>query len=125
MPYQPPQAKSQPAAWQAQPQPVVRGVSGDAAPARFVLSRPEVLGVQAQPAQMDWAAIQQRLDRLGVVRYRKNPVAGGVCVTLHLPTANPGMVQPVEASADSEGAAALLALQAAETWQQNQARGGR
>ena len=108
-------------AWQARPPATARGVSAEPAPTRFVLSSPDVLGVKAQaPAvHVDWTAIQARLDRLRVVSYKKKPAASGVCVTLHLPTANPGLVQPVEAQADTEAAAALLALQAAEPWMQN------
>ena len=96
-------------------------MSADAESSRFVLSSPDALGVKAQAsaAQVDWNAIQARLERLRVVTYKKNTEGPGVRVTLHLPTANPGLVQPVEAVAETEAAAALMALQAAETWAHN------
>jgi len=111
----------QPASWQARPPATARGVAADNGPSRFVLSSPDALGVKAQaPAvQVDWSAIQTRLERLRVVTYKKNTEGPGVRVTLHLATANPGLVQPVEAVAETEAAAALMALRAAETWAQN------
>lgn len=69
---------------------------------------------------VDWNAIQARMDRLGVLRYQKERLSnGGVCVQLLLPTTDPTKAQPVEARADTEAAAVLLALQASEDWAKN------
>ncbi|MBI2804815.1 MAG: hypothetical protein HYX68_07510 [Planctomycetes bacterium] len=118
-----------PTPWQAPARPTftARGVSGAPAPARFVMPSPEALGVtapkQAAPdGQIDWRAIQARVEKLRVIRYKKQVLSEGVCVTLFLPTADPKLAQPVQARASSEGAAVLLALQAAETWTANAGR---
>ena len=109
----------QPAVWQpAQPLPVkVRGVAAEPAPTRFVLPSPEALGVATNikmpPAPVvDWSQIQARMARLGVVRYQKNALStGGIRVTLLLANSQ----TPMEAQAETEAAAVLIALQHAET----------
>jgi hypothetical protein len=103
----------------------VRGVSADL-PAKFVLPSPEALGVTAnlnlpQPAaattRVDWNQIQSRMEQLKVLRYEKDCVpAGGVRVSMLLPTSDPMRGQPVEARAETEAAAIVMALDAAEAW---------
>jgi hypothetical protein len=123
-----PQPQPQPAKWQATaPTPTkVRGVSADAI-AKFVMPSPESLGVStnlnltATPApakQADWNQIQARMEQLKVLRYEKDrPQAGVVRVKMLLPTSDPTRGQPVEAQAETEAAAVLMALDAAENWQ--------
>jgi hypothetical protein len=136
----PPQAYAQqPTQWQmpspanlasgVAPQPLpakARGVSAEA-PTKFVLPSPEVLGVtanlnlpkQAAPTtQIDWNQIQARMDRLRVLRYQKDSLPGGVRVQMLLPTSDPTRGQPVEAQAETEAAAIVMALNAAEAWAQ-------
>jgi hypothetical protein len=109
------------------PQPLpakVRGVSADApAVKKFMLPSPEALGVTfaAPPppvqAQVDWSLIQSRMERLGVLQYKKSALpSGGVRVVMLLPTTNPALGQPVEAQAETEAAAIGMALDAAEEW---------
>ena len=108
------------------PQPLpakVRGVSAETpAMPKFALPSPESLGVRvsASPApatvQVDWKQIQSRMERLGVLRYQKNALSQGVAVSMLLPTSDPAIGQPVEAQAETEAAAILLALDAAEAW---------
>jgi hypothetical protein len=103
----------------------VRAVSADV-PVKFVMPSPEALGVsahlnvtQANPtAPVDWNQIQARMERLKVVRYEKDRLPGGVRVRMVLPTSDPMRGQPVEAQAESEAAAILMVLDAAEAWQQ-------
>lgn len=89
---------------------------------KFALPSPEALGVRmsASPApatvQVDWKQIQSRMERLGVLRYKKNALSQGVAVSMLLPTSDPAIGQPVEAQAETEAAAILLALDAAEAW---------
>jgi hypothetical protein len=122
----------------------VRGVSAEPSPAplpvKFVLPSPEALGLatpltvkgpSAPPVpnvpnvpnvpavRLDWNQAHARMERLGVLRFQKDhPPTGGVRVTLLLPTADPTRGQPIEASAATEAAAVLAALQRAETWLQ-------
>jgi hypothetical protein len=107
--------------WQqsvAQPAPsVVRGVAGKELP-KFVLPRPEALGVATSlatpavaPVQVDWNQIQSRLGKLNVVEYHKLAITGGVQVTLVLDGAQR---QQVDARGETEAAAILNALQQAE-----------
>lgn len=108
-----------PAGWQAvQPMPVkARGVAPEPAPAKFVLPSPAALGIKdlARPVvPVDWQAIQARMANLGVLRYRKDALAGGVQVTLLLPTADPARGLPVEGRGDTEASAVLAALTQAE-----------
>ena len=132
------QAVPQPVQWQAAPtallasgvsaQPLpakTRGVSADApAMPKFSLPSPEALGVsvsasppRAVTVQVDWKQIQSRMQRLGVLQYKKNSLAnGGVGVTMLLPTSDPAIGQPVSAQAETEADAIILALDAAEAW---------
>ena len=97
---------------------------------KFFVPSPESLGVsanlnlQATPAptrQVDWNQIQARMERLKVLRYEKDrPQAGVVRVKMLLPTSDPTRGQPVEAQAETEAAAILMALDAAEAWQRKQ-----
>ena len=125
---QAPQAQAyvpQPAQWQTPKK--TRAVSADPI-ARFVLPSPETLGVTVrlnppQPistqASVDWNQIQSRMERLRVLRYEKDRLpAGGVRVRMLLPTSDPAQGQPVEAHAETEAAAVVMALNAAETWAQ-------
>jgi hypothetical protein len=115
----------------ANPRPVpatVRGVSADPPRvSKFVLPSPEALGVRtslktpataAPTLQVDWNQIQARMERLRVLRYEKDRQAGGVRVMLLLPTSNPERGQPVTAQAETEAAAIVMALEAAEAWMQ-------
>ena len=127
------QPAPQPTHWQnaaapvPKPPAVVRGVAPEA-PAKFVLPRPEALGVSTSlalqqpspqaPVQVDWNQIQARMERLRVVRYNKVQQADGVHVTLLLPTGDPTMGQPFEARANNEAGAIQDALQQAEAWAQ-------
>jgi len=114
-----PQQPPQPLAW-APAQPVkARGVAAEPTPKRFELPPPEALGVTSNVAlptpQFDWTQVQARMARLGVLRYRKDPVTpGGYRVTLLLPSADPTRGQPITAQGDTEAAAVLLALEYAE-----------
>jgi hypothetical protein len=132
------QATQQPPQWQApspaylasgasaQPLPAkARGVMADLPAVRkFLLPSPESLGVSvsaspppAAKVQVDWKQIQSRMERLGVLRYKKNALPnGGVGVSMLLQTSDPALGQPVEAQADTEAAAIILALDAAEAW---------
>ena len=102
------------------------GVAAQTLTAKFVLPTPEALGVSAnlnvpQPpaptTQVDWGVIQTRMERLGVLRYKKDPISAvAVRVTITLPTNDPAQGQPVSAEATSEAAAIAMALDAAETW---------
>jgi hypothetical protein len=140
MPVQPTpvrQAAPQPTQWQTpsnaslaagvMPQPLpakVRGVSADApAVKKFMMPSPEALGVTvtdspgAAKSPVDWMLIQSRMERLGVLQYKKNALStGGVRVMMMLPTSNPALGQPVEAQAETESAAIVMALDAAEEW---------
>ena len=113
-----------------QPPAVVRGVAHET-PKKFVLPRPEALGVSTQLAlhptaapvstpqtTVDWNQIQARMERLRVVGYSKAAQPGGVRVMLVLPTADPSQRQPFEAQAATEAAAIQIALGQAETWVQ-------
>jgi hypothetical protein len=102
-----------------------RGVAPETPAIRkFDMPSPEALGITVtasapQPAstQVDWKQIQSRMERLGVLRYKKIALANGaVGVSMLLPTSDPAMGQPVEAQAQTEAAAILLALDAAEAW---------
>jgi hypothetical protein len=111
-------AAPRPTQWQNVPPPpsVVRGVAPEA-PAKFVLPRPEALGVAttipaatvAAPALVDWNQIQARMERLKVVAYQKLHQGDGVRVSLTLHNQ-----APVNAEATSEAAAIHLALERAE-----------
>jgi hypothetical protein len=113
-----------PTTWQTPP--IASVVNPRPTLARFVLPSPEALGVSvsltgAQPApatQVDWNAVQARMERTGVLRYKKEALPGGVRVTLTLRTSDPGLGQPVVAQATSEPAAIAMALDAAEAWAQ-------
>jgi len=103
-----------------------RGVSADP-PVKFVLPSPEALGVTANlnlrpPAApntpVDWNQIQARMERLGVLRYEKDRQQVGVRVMMLLPTSDPTRGQPVEAQAETEAVAIVMALDAAEAWMQ-------
>lgn len=95
---------------------------------KFVVPSPEALGVSAQlsfsqptasATSVDWGAIQARLERLGVLRYKKSDVSSQIVrVTITLPTSDPAQGQPVTAEAQSEAAAIAMALDAAEAWMQ-------
>jgi hypothetical protein len=114
------------------PQPVppaiVRGVSADPKPAaKFALPSPESLGVATNlnplvptsaKVQVDWNQVQARMERLRVLRYEKDRQPAGVRVTLLLPTNDPTRGQPVTAHAETEAAAVVMALDAAEAWLQ-------
>jgi hypothetical protein len=129
---QPLRTQPPPTQWQASGVPtqpaIVRGVAPEApaAPPKYVLPRPEALGVSTslnlQPAAappVDWTQIQTRMERVGVVGYDKDrSTPGSVRVTLTLRTADPARRQPVTAQGDTEAAAVLLALQHAEAWVQ-------
>jgi hypothetical protein len=128
---QPPRTQAPPAQWQASGIPkqpaIVRGVAPEAPPPKYVLPRPEALGVStslnmqpaAAPVQVDWTQIQARMERVGVVGYDKDRSTPGVVrVTLTLRTADPARRQPVIAHGETEAAAVLLALQYAEAWAQ-------
>jgi hypothetical protein len=118
-------APRQPTQWQAPPQPIpatARGVPQEAPrpTPRFVLPRPEALGVSADlkvapapaPAtQVDWNQIQARMERLGVLSYQKVRLPTGV---IHVTMTLPGVVGPVEAQGTTEAAAILVALRQAE-----------
>jgi hypothetical protein len=119
-------APRQPTQWQAPQQPIpstARGVPQEAPPPpapKFVLPRPEALGVSvdlrlAQVAAVapavDWNLIQARMERLGVLSYHKVRLpTGAVHVTMTLP----GASQPMEAHASTEAVAILAVLQQAE-----------
>ncbi|MBI3822944.1 MAG: hypothetical protein HY289_09750 [Planctomycetes bacterium] len=114
----------QPTPWQQPPPAKTRGVSGAMA-AKFALPSPESLGVSAYlhvpapaaaPPQVDWNQIQDRMERLGVLKYEKDRLPGGVRVVLLLPTSDPKLGQPVSAQAETEAAAVVMALDAAEAW---------
>jgi hypothetical protein len=124
-------APRQPTQWQAPPQPIpstARGVPQESPPPapKFVLPRPEALGVSADlrvaqlPAvalapQVDWNQIQARMERLGVLSYHKVRMpTGAVHVMLTLPSADPTRGRPVEAQGATEAVAILAALQQAE-----------
>ena len=122
----------QPTQWQAggttNPPAVVRGAAPEGPP-KYVLPRPEALGVATSltvqpaaaptPVQVDWTQIQARMERVGVVGYAKDrPEASVVRVTLTLATADPSRRQPVTAQGGTEAAAVLSALQIAEAWAQ-------
>jgi hypothetical protein len=141
LPPQPQAFAPQPTQWQAPPSPAylasglnprplpakARGVSADP-PAKFVLPSPEALGVTvnlnprpsaAPNTPVDWNQIQARMERLGVLRYEKDrQQVGGVRVTMLLPTSDPTRGQPVEAQAETEAVAIVMALDAAEAWMQ-------
>lgn len=115
---QPQQAAPRPAtAWQPPPQPAVaRGVAPET-PAKFVLPRPEALGVSKDvkvapvaPPTIDWKQIQARMERLGVIAYQKARLENG---TIHVAMTLPGNI-PVQAQGPTEAAALLAALQQAE-----------
>ncbi len=103
----------------------MRGVSADP-PAKFVLPSPAALGVTtslnlpaAQKTVVDWNQIQSRMERLRVLRYEKDgSIPGRVSVKILLPTSDPTRGQPVEAQAETEAAAIVMALDAAEAWAQ-------
>lgn len=116
-------APRQPTQWQAPPPPIpstARGVPQEAQ-AKFVLPRPEALGIStglkvaptpAPLTHVDWNHIQARMQRLHVAAYSKARLPTGVIrVTMTLP----GAVAPVEAQGATEAAAILGALQQAET----------
>lgn len=111
-------------AGQALPPAKARGVSADPAAAKFVLPSPEALGVSVSlspaPATntlVDWNLIQARMERLAVLHYEKDrSQPGRVRVRMLLPTSDPTRAQPVEAQAESEAAAIVMALDAAEAW---------
>jgi hypothetical protein len=103
--------------------PVARGVSAEApAVKKFLMPSPSALGINAVDAPLaakapvDWALIQSRMERLGVLQYKKTAIANGVRVTMLLPTSNPALGQPVEAQAETEAAAIVMALDAADEW---------
>jgi hypothetical protein len=118
-----PNASPAPTTWQT---PVAAVVNPRQTLANFVLPTPEALGVTADltaaqpaaPGQVDWNAVQARMERTGVLRYRKEALPGGVRVTLTLRTSDPNFGQPVVAQANSEPAAIAMALDAAEAWAQ-------
>ena len=104
-----------------------RGVAADVPAVRkFFLPSPEALGVTATSspppavkAPVDWNQIQSRMQRLGVLQYKKNSLPNGaIGVTMLLPTSDPAIGQPVAAQAETEAAAIILALNAAEAWTQ-------
>ncbi len=124
-PRQPTQWQAPPQAYAANPQPIpatARGVPQEAPAPKFVLPRPEALGVSADlkvapalapapAAQVDWNQIQARMERLGVQAYNKVRMpTGAVHVTMTLPGAN----QPLAAQGATEAAAILVVLQQAE-----------
>ena len=147
LPPQPQAFAPQPTQWQAPPAPAylasgvprqslgtrqplpakARGVSADPPP-KFMLPSPEALGVTANlnlrqsaapNTPVDWNQIQARMERLGVLRYEKDrQQLGGVRVMLLLPTSDPTRGQPVEAQAETEAVAIVMALDAAEAWMQ-------
>jgi hypothetical protein len=86
---------------------------------------PEALGVSislspapAAKTEIDWSRIQSRLENLRVLRYEKErPQPGVIRVRIVLPTSDPTRGQPVVAEAQTEAAAILMALDAAEAWQ--------
>ena len=104
----------QPTQWQApRPPAVVRGVAAEV-PVKFVMPRPEALGVATDlklpTAHVDWNQIQARMERVGVVGYHKQIQPGAVRVSLSLATGG----LPVEAQGETEAAAVSIALQQAE-----------
>jgi hypothetical protein len=102
---------------------VVRGVSAEPpAVKKFLMPSPEALGITAAvpavipTAAINWGQIQTCMERLGVLQYKKTPIANGVRVSMLLPTSSPGIGQPVEAQAETEAGAIVMALDAAEEW---------
>ena len=98
------------------PPSVVRGVAPEA-PAKFVLPRPEALGVATSiqtapivaPVSVDWNQIQSRMERLKIVAYQKVHQGAGVRVSMTLPNQS-----PVQVEGATEAAAILVALDQAE-----------
>ena len=92
----------------------------DAENARLQLPPPEQLGLNqpAAPAaaRLDWAAVHQRLDRLGATCFHLEKLARGARVTCLLPTAKADCAHRIEAVADSEAEAVALAVGQAEQW---------
>jgi hypothetical protein len=88
--------------------------------ARLQLPAPEQLGLDrpATPtaSRLDWAAVHQRLDRLGATCFHLEKLAHGARVTCLLPTAKADCSHRVEAVADSEAEAVALAVNQAEQW---------
>lgn len=102
----------------------VRGVSADP-PKKFTLPNPEALGVTSNlnlpqavtvKTPVDWNQIQARMERLSILRFEKDRLPGGVRVRILLPTSDPSRGQPVDAQAETEAAAIVMALDAAEAW---------
>jgi hypothetical protein len=109
------------------PRPKVRAVSADPTPGvppRLALPNPEDLGIRlasapvlpaAAPMAVDWNQVHARLDRLGVVNFRRDRLPqGGFRVTFTLPGAAALPGGQVEATGDTEASAVLAALQRAE-----------
>ncbi len=123
MPAPPPQPQMQaqltlpPPGFAQQPRPIVRAVAEDSPPpppARLVLPSPEALGIPPvaapAPVAVDWNQVHARFEQLGVVKLQRDRLPqGGYRVTLALPA------HQVEATADTEAAAVLLAVQRAES----------
>jgi hypothetical protein len=77
---------------------------------------PEQLGIAA-PGAIDWAAVHQRLDRLGVTCFQMDrPVSGGCHIVCLVPSRQPGQHRRVEAQAATQAEAIRVVLDRAEEW---------
>jgi hypothetical protein len=111
---------------QAPPPSTVRGQSSDDVeprPIHLQLPPPEQLGIRLSPRPagqadepvLDWVAIHQRLDRLGVSCFQIDRSTPGTCrVTCLMPTGRPGQQRRIEARAATVGEAVLLVISSAE-----------
>jgi hypothetical protein len=127
-PAQPPAvpANAPRAAAATRPQPVIRAQAPEepkpARPPLLTLPSPEQLGVTLRPVENanDWTALHARMKELGIVSFHLESLSAGQArFTCWLPLDKPGLTQRIEAVADSELAAAQLALERA-----GQARAG-
>lgn len=107
------------------PQPIVRAQAPDDPPAiprprALVLPTPEALGLAAsetEPASLDWTAVHQQLDRLGVTCFQlEQSETGGFRITCLLPTASAGRSHRVEAQAATKAEVVRMVLLHAEAW---------
>lgn len=85
-------------------------------PAPLVLPSPEQLGIAAAPpavrseGDLDWTAVHQRLDRLGVRCFQLDKTANGCRVTCLLPSSRPGYQRRIEVQATTPVEAVRLLL---------------
>jgi hypothetical protein len=82
---------------------------------------PQELGVadlkQPENPIVDWAAVHNRLDRLGATCFQLERTPQGSCrITCLLPTDQRGRTHRIEADASTEADAVRLALARAQEW---------